>query len=74
MRITVKVKPHAKRTGITILGPQTYQIAVTAAPHDGKANAAVIATLAEYFDVPKTHITIVRGVSARRKIIDIASR
>lgn len=73
MRITVTVKPHAKRAGITSLGPQHYQVAVTASPQDGKANAAVIAALAEYFDIPKSRITIVRGGTSRVKVLEIVA-
>jgi uncharacterized protein YggU (UPF0235/DUF167 family) len=40
---------------------------------DGAANAAVIAALAEHFGVRKRDVTIVRGHSARNKVVDIAS-
>jgi uncharacterized protein YggU (UPF0235/DUF167 family) len=44
-------------------------VRVTAAPEDGKANAAVIALLAKALGVPRSALAIVRGATARDKII-----
>jgi len=41
-------------------------------PVDGKANAAVIKLLAEYYNVSKSRISIVRGRTSRIKIVHIA--
>lgn len=64
--MTPKAKHNAviKRDGI-------LRVSTTAAPDRGKANEAVIKLLAEYFDVPKSMITIVRGHSGRNKLIDV---
>ena len=40
-------------------------------PHDGEANAALIKLLADYFDVPKTSITIKVGAKSHHKIVEI---
>ncbi len=45
---------------------------VTAMPENGKANAALIRLLAKTWRVAKTSITITRGASNRRKVIEIA--
>lgn len=39
--------------------------------HDGEANSAVIKLLSEYFDVPKTRITVKSGAKSRHKTIEI---
>lgn len=39
--------------------------------HDGEANTAVIKLLSQYFDVPKTRITIKSGAKSKRKTIEI---
>jgi uncharacterized protein (TIGR00251 family) len=38
---------------------------------EGKANQAVIRLLSEYFGVPKSNISIIKGESSKNKIIQI---
>ena len=69
-RINLRVIPRAKQT--KIVGTDgVYRVYITAAPVDGAANAAVIKILSEYFDVPKTQIQIVRGQTARDKVVEL---
>jgi len=51
-------------------GP-VLKVAVNAPPEDGKANAAVIALLAEAFDVAKAAVSVVAGATDRRKLVEI---
>ena len=69
--ISVSVKPQAKTESIKQISANEYQVTVKAPPHDGKANSAVVALLAEYFSVPKSQIKIIRGHTAKRKILTI---
>jgi uncharacterized protein YggU (UPF0235/DUF167 family) len=48
-----------------------YKVKVAAPPEKRKANEAVIEILADYFDVPKSRVSIAGGKTARVKIIDI---
>lgn len=75
MQYVVHVKPGSKK------GPLVEQDAggqltlfVRERAVDGKANDAVIALLAEYFGVPKTCVTIIRGHTARLKTVHVAER
>lgn len=52
-------------------GDRLLVVAVTAPPVDGKANAAVVAALANAFGVPKRSVTIVRGETGRSKLVEI---
>ncbi|MGI2299763.1 DUF167 domain-containing protein [Candidatus Cardinium hertigii] len=45
---------------------------IMAPPQGGKANKAIIALLAQMFGIAKSHITLVRGATGRRKIFKIA--
>ena len=47
------------------------KIRVTVVPEDGKANKAVIALLAKALGVSKSSVTIVRGETARDKLVRI---
>ena len=76
VRLRLKVAPKAKRNEIGGWldepdGSKALKIAVTAAPEDGKANAAVIALLAKEWGVVKSSISVVAGATDRRKIVEI---
>ncbi len=72
MRISVHVTPRAHHASIERVEHNTFRVAVTAPPHEGRANEAVIDLLAEYFRVPRSRVRIVRGQAGRRKIVEIA--
>ena len=47
-------------------------VRVTAAPDDGKANAAVCRVVADALGIPKTSVSVVRGHTARVKTLEVA--
>lgn len=55
-------------------GHVSLQVRVTAHPEKGKANKAVIQTLAKGLKLPKSAIEIVSGGTARRKSVLIRTR
>jgi uncharacterized protein len=76
VRVRLKVAPKAKRAQIGGLldepdGAKALKVSVTAAPEDGKANAAVIALLAKEWGVAKSAISVVAGATDRRKLVEI---
>ena len=71
MKMWVTVKPQAKREEVKKLADGEYSVSVRAPAREGKANEAVIELLAEHFSVPKSSIRIVRGETARRKLVEI---
>jgi len=71
LRLAVRVQPRSSRTGVEPAGEGEFRVRVHSAPEGGKANAEVIELLAAHFDVPRTHIKILRGASSRNKIIEI---
>ena len=71
MKIWVTVKPQARREEVRKLADGEYSVSVRAPAREGKANEAVIELLAEHFSVPKSSIRIVRGETARRKLVEI---
>jgi uncharacterized protein YggU (UPF0235/DUF167 family) len=50
----------------------TLKVAVTVPPAEGKANAAVVALLAESWRLPKSAFAIVKGGTARNKTVSVA--
>ena len=71
MRISVQVVPRARRSHVDALADGSLRVAVTAPPHDGEANAAVIDALAAHYGVPRSRVRIVAGHRGRRKHVEI---
>jgi len=65
------VTPGARRDAVAIEG-ELVQLRVTAPPADGAANEAVLRLLAAALDRPRRDLTLLRGASARIKLIGIA--
>lgn len=71
MKIRVTVKPNSHKAEVTFVAAGQYRVAVTPPPSQNKANEAVIEALVEYFHVPKSLITIVRGERSKSKTLEI---
>jgi uncharacterized protein (TIGR00251 family) len=69
--IDVIVAPRASRPGLGPVVGDRLRVAVTAPPVDGKANAAVIETIAQALGIPRARVQIVRGETRRRKTLRI---
>jgi len=71
----VRVTPKASSNSVKIeerdAGPPLVRVYVTTVPEDGKANDAVIKLLAKKMGVPKSALTIIKGLSSRDKTIRI---
>ena len=69
--IQLRAQPGARRTALELTAEGALKAAVTAPPEDGKANAAVIAQLAEAWRLPKSSFDVVRGATARDKTVSV---
>jgi uncharacterized protein len=69
--LAIRVQPRAKRTEIAGERGGTVVIRVAAPPVDGKANDAVRRLIAQLLGVPRSAVEIVRGESARDKLVRI---
>ena len=74
MKVFVTVKPGSSQekvveTGITE-DSKTVTIWTHARAHDGEANKAVIEALSDYYKIPKTSITLVRGATSKQKVFE----
>jgi uncharacterized protein (TIGR00251 family) len=70
MRLNIKVIPNAKQNKL-VEEPGRLKVYLTAPPVDGKANKALIAFLAEHFDVKKSAVRIIRGETGREKVVEV---
>lgn len=70
--LPVRVKPRARKNGVDSRREGALLVAVTAAPVDGSANAAILEVLSDALHCPKSALEIVRGHKARDKIVRVA--
>ncbi|MFH1561024.1 MAG: DUF167 domain-containing protein [Patescibacteria group bacterium] len=71
MKVLVIVHPNAKRPRVEkdMLGD--LHVYVNQPPLEGRANRAVVESLAEFFKIRKNKIILVSGVKSKRKLFDI---
>ena len=72
MRISVKLKPNSKVEKVEKTGEREYLIWVKAPAMENKANNALIKVLADFFDVSKSQVDIVSGLTSKQKIVEIS--
>jgi hypothetical protein len=68
--IKVKVKIGSKKEEV-IKKDNTYYVYTNSPTRENRANISVIELLSDYFDIPKSYITIKRGYRSKTKIIEI---
>lgn len=71
MKIFIKVKTVAKHNAVKKIDNSHYAVSVKEPPIQGKANQAIIKTLAKYFGVKKSNIKIISGLTSKQKIVEI---
>jgi uncharacterized protein (TIGR00251 family) len=73
MKMNVKVIPGAKKQGIE-KEDNGFKIYLKSKPEKGKANKELITLLADYFNIPKNNVKILKGEFSRNKIIKIGEK
>jgi uncharacterized protein (TIGR00251 family) len=70
MRYELKIIPGAKRD-LVRQEKDIWKVYLVAPAVDGKANKALVSLLADYFQVRKNQIQIIKGLKSRYKTISI---
>ncbi len=70
--LRLHVQPGAKNTGVAGLHGEALKIRLAAAPVDGKANACLVAFLADRLGVAKAAVSLISGDSSRAKRVHVA--
>jgi uncharacterized protein (TIGR00251 family) len=68
-RLHLRVSPGSSASGIVGRHGTAWKVRVAAAPTDGKANAAVVALLADTLELPQRDVEIVSGHGSRDKTV-----
>ena len=70
-RLAIKVIPGASRDEICGWLDEMLKVKLSAPPVDGRANDALVEFLAETLGLPRRAIVLVRGETARQKLVRI---
>lgn len=71
MRLTIVAKPKKKQEKVIQINSDTYAVSVKEPPVDGRANDAIVRSLAKYFSISPSLITIISGHTSKIKIIEV---
>jgi hypothetical protein len=71
MKLAVQITTNAPRSEIAGWLGDRLKIKIKAPPVDGKANAELVRFLAEKFGVRQSAVRILRGETAKRKMVEI---
>jgi uncharacterized protein YggU (UPF0235/DUF167 family) len=72
MRVTIRVRPGARRTAVGGSHDGALVVQVGARAVDGQATEAALAAVAQAFGVRRRAVTLVTGATRRTKVVDIA--
>jgi len=71
--LTLHIQPGARKTEVVGRHGEALKIRLAAPPVDGKANACLLAFLAERLGVAKSQVALISGESSRAKRVKVGS-
>ncbi|HEY7961992.1 MAG TPA: DUF167 domain-containing protein [Solirubrobacteraceae bacterium] len=69
--LRVRVQPYAKRNAIVDERDGVLRVDITAAPVEGKANAALCKLIAKRAGIARGRVKIIRGERSREKVVRV---
>jgi uncharacterized protein YggU (UPF0235/DUF167 family) len=73
-RLAIRATPNARADAVLLPAdgaPPVLTVRTTATPEDGRANEAILALLAAALGRPRSALTLLRGATARDKLVRI---
>ena len=71
LSLTLHIQPNARRSEIVGLHGDALKIRIAALAVDNNANAELIRFLSSTLGIPKSAISIRRGATGRRKVVEV---
>ena len=71
--LTLHIQPGAKKTEVAGEHGDALKIRLAAPPVDGKANAALIAFVADRLGLAKSAVSLKSGQTSRRKVLEVTA-
>lgn len=66
--LPVRAQPGARKTGVQGTHGSALKVAVQAPPEDGRANAAPVEVLREFFGLKRSQVELHSGATSRDKV------
>lgn len=73
VRISVRAKPRSSRSQVLGCKAGALQVALTAPPVDGKANAELIVVVARWLGISRSRVSLVAGQSSKQKVLAVSN-
>ena len=74
MKLSIHLKPNSRYRQEVVKNPDgTYTIYTKAPAIENKANISAGVLLAEYFDVPKSCVRLIKGAAAKHKVFEVSA-
>ena len=70
-RVRLRVSPGARSAHVVGRHGEVWKVRVAAPAEGGRANEAVVRLLAETLSIPREDVTLVSGLGARDKIVQL---
>lgn len=71
MRVEILVRPHAAKSGVGGSHGGALVVAVAEPAVDGQATRAALRAVAQALGVPPRSVTLARGATSRRKLVEV---
>lgn len=69
--LNIILQPSAKKDEIIGVFDHQLKIKIKAPPVEGKANEYAVKFLANFFDIPRSSVELIRGHQSKRKVFSI---
>lgn len=69
MEIQVRVVPKAAKSEVVGWENEILKVRIHALPEKGEANEELIRVLSKHFNIPKSHIMILKGHKRKNKLV-----
>ncbi|MDD5199629.1 MAG: DUF167 domain-containing protein [Terrimicrobiaceae bacterium] len=70
--LNIRVLPRAKRTTVERMADGGWKVRLRARAVEGQANAALLEQLAEWLEVSKSAVRLMRGQTSRQKVVAVS--
>ena len=67
--VAIRAQPGARKNGVQGEQGGMLKVAVTAPPEDGRANAAILEVLREFFGLKRSQVELLSGTRHRNKVV-----
>jgi uncharacterized protein YggU (UPF0235/DUF167 family) len=74
VKLYVKAHPKSRQEKVVRTDESRFEVWVREAPYKGRANEAVVESLARHLGVAKSRLSLFSGASSRNKVIVFSDR